>query len=447
MSLILDQITVGSVIVAIVDQDPRLGDGLDLVITSLAMVQGEAGIYQKTGPLPTDWTLSSVDIGALELEDLTNVSVGSKADGQVLFWNQSSGKWESKDYTLQEAYKQDPNGGGATITTDADDGDVIIAGSEKLKVTASGGFEMLRNDVTFNLNGYSGSTSDDSPYQIASYSPDANSVDIVKVFISGIDSSTMDSVSYEKTVKVKNNSGSVSLGAIQSDYTSEDESLKAAKCSFSSDGSSVSVNVIGVAGKSIDWACYLQRVKRLAVVGGGGGGGSILLDASYSAYSYVSVGPNTGSLLFIGEQLSNLSGTLSAISVWFNYFAGNNVQLDLYVASMGVPSGAPLATATINGSAPPISQVDGTDSLIDFVFSAPVILSSSNQYVFVVTPLTNIEKVCITSVGYPDGAMVGAPGYSGLYDGVETAVNGSYSIYENDYGIYGKGRDVRFKLS
>lgn len=41
--------------------------------------------------------------------------------------------------TLQVSYKADVDGGGATITTDVTDGDVVIAGTEKLSVTATGG--------------------------------------------------------------------------------------------------------------------------------------------------------------------------------------------------------------------------------------------------------------------------------------------------------------------
>ena len=44
--------------------------------------------------------------------------------------------------------------------------------------------------------------------------------------------------------------------------------------------------------------------------------------------------------------------------------------------------------------------------------------------------------------------MIGVPGQSIWYwDGQEHAVNSSYSVYENDYGVRGKGRDISFKLS
>lgn len=44
--------------------------------------------------------------------------------------------------TLQAAYKGDVDGGGATITTDVTDGDVIIGGTQKLYVTATGGLKV-----------------------------------------------------------------------------------------------------------------------------------------------------------------------------------------------------------------------------------------------------------------------------------------------------------------
>jgi hypothetical protein len=44
--------------------------------------------------------------------------------------------------TLQTAYDNDLDGGDATITTNVTDGDVVVAGTEQLRVTAAGGFDV-----------------------------------------------------------------------------------------------------------------------------------------------------------------------------------------------------------------------------------------------------------------------------------------------------------------
>ena len=49
---------------------------------------------------------------------------------------------DNANVTLQEAYKNDEDGGDATITTDATDGSVVIAGTESLWVTATGGINL-----------------------------------------------------------------------------------------------------------------------------------------------------------------------------------------------------------------------------------------------------------------------------------------------------------------
>jgi hypothetical protein len=57
---------------------------------------------------------------------------------------------EFDNITLQRAYDNDPDGGNATITTNATDGAVVIAGDQKLQVTATGGIDL---DTGFDMDG------------------------------------------------------------------------------------------------------------------------------------------------------------------------------------------------------------------------------------------------------------------------------------------------------
>jgi hypothetical protein len=70
------------------------------------------------------------------------------ADGAT-DWRRVAYNHEVSDVTLHRAYQNDPDGSGATITTDGEDGAVIIAGSEKLQITATGGLDL---DAGFDMD-------------------------------------------------------------------------------------------------------------------------------------------------------------------------------------------------------------------------------------------------------------------------------------------------------
>lgn len=122
-------------------------------------------------------------------------------------------------------------------------------------------FGMLSNNVAYNAKGSSTSTVSAVNAVVATFSPAADSVELVKIMVTGFDSASNDSVSYERTVRVKNNGGTLSLGTVQSDYTSEDPSLVTANCTFIVNASDIDVRVTGVSGKTITWKCMLQRMR------------------------------------------------------------------------------------------------------------------------------------------------------------------------------------------
>jgi len=65
-------------------------------------------------------------------------------------WNRLTAAGEVAGVTLHQAYKYDVDGGDATITTDAVDGAVVIAGTEKFWITATGGLDL---DSWFDMDG------------------------------------------------------------------------------------------------------------------------------------------------------------------------------------------------------------------------------------------------------------------------------------------------------
>lgn len=120
--------------------------------------------------------------------------------------------------------------------------------------------DVIENNVRYGLRGTSTSTSGSVNAVISSITPANDSVELIKVFVTGVDAA-FDSVAYERTVKVKNVGGTVSLATIQSDYTAEDNSLNTANCTFIVNGNAVDVRVTGVNAKTITWKCVLQRIR------------------------------------------------------------------------------------------------------------------------------------------------------------------------------------------
>ena len=122
-------------------------------------------------------------------------------------------------------------------------------------------FHLEENNVKFNISASSVSTSGAVNAVVASISPAVDSAELLKVMVVGMDSSSKDSVVYERTVRIKNVGGTIGFGAIQADYTSEDVSLVHANCTFIVNASNVDVRVTGVDTKDMTWKCIVHRVR------------------------------------------------------------------------------------------------------------------------------------------------------------------------------------------
>ena len=80
MAVILSQITIGDIRLIVTDSTPNQGAGLNAELGSMVIVQGQNGIYLKTGDQNTDWKLSTVDAAQLgvDLQSLQD-SISSEA--------------------------------------------------------------------------------------------------------------------------------------------------------------------------------------------------------------------------------------------------------------------------------------------------------------------------------------------------------------------------------
>jgi hypothetical protein len=118
------------------------------------------------------------------------------------------------------------------------------------------------NNVQYNVSANSTTTSGAVNAVVASVATSANSVQLVKFFVTGLRTNgSNESVAYERTLRIKNNGGTVTILNVQSDYTSEDGVLNAANVTPIVNGSSVDIRVTGVASANITWKAVLNRIR------------------------------------------------------------------------------------------------------------------------------------------------------------------------------------------
>lgn len=119
-----------------------------------------------------------------------------------------------------------------------------------------------QSNVKYNISANSTTTSGAVNAIVASVTTSTNSVELLKVSVTGLRTNgSNESVAYERTVRVKNNGGTVSLLSAQSDYTSEDGALNAANIAFIVNGTAVDVRVTGVASANITWKAVVNRMR------------------------------------------------------------------------------------------------------------------------------------------------------------------------------------------
>ena len=119
-----------------------------------------------------------------------------------------------------------------------------------------------QSNVKYNISANSTTTSGAVNAVVASVATSTDSVELLKVSITGLRTNgSNQSVAYERTLRIKNNAGTVSVLSVQSDYTSEDAALTAAAIAFIVNGTSVDVRVTGVATADISWKAVLNRMR------------------------------------------------------------------------------------------------------------------------------------------------------------------------------------------
>jgi hypothetical protein len=87
-----------------------------------------------------------------------------------------------------------------------------------------------------------------------------NSVELLKIKFTALNTTTFNSASYERTVRVKNISNTVTTGTFQADYTNEDGPMSPCNVQVVVSGTNILIQAIGIAATNINWKAILDRM-------------------------------------------------------------------------------------------------------------------------------------------------------------------------------------------
>lgn len=121
--------------------------------------------------------------------------------------------------------------------------------------------EIVKNSVTLNIETNSVSTTNATATTLLTLSTSTNTVEYAKFYITAINTTTQTSAAYERSIRIKNASGTVTLGTLQSDYTNEDAGIAAANVQVIVSGTDVLLQAIGIAATNITWKCSMDRMR------------------------------------------------------------------------------------------------------------------------------------------------------------------------------------------
>lgn len=239
MANILGQITVEDILIMTVDADPAASAGTVAPISSTAFFGGVQ--YMKTGAGDTAWSA----IPTVSTDLAAYLKLSGRAGGQVAI----GGTAASDNLAFQS-------------TSNATKGKITFASGmafDEANTRLGIGhlsplfdFDLTKDGGTYGLKTASATTTNATPTPVGSIATLTDNTMLVKVYIVG-DTSTNTSVAYEKTARVVNSAGVVTILTITSDYTSESGALAAASATIVASGVNISAQVTGVAATTIDW--------------------------------------------------------------------------------------------------------------------------------------------------------------------------------------------------
>jgi hypothetical protein len=292
MAVLLDQITIGSAVISVLDSDPSTGAGYSSEISSISLVPSLGKIYWKSGALDTDWSEMASTASITEAAQDAVASALQNSSDITFNYNDASNQIEAL-LTASGASAGTYGSASATVSVTVDaKGRITSISTTPISVTASQvsdfnsaaeaaladelagksnvGHTHVAADITdFNsaaelaLNTYRATvqTTDATPTTIISTPVPLNSIIYVKAFIVGLDTTNRGMV-YERSASFKNVGGTVTqIGNTQSDFTQEQSGVTQANVTVDGSGSNAIVQVSGIAATTINWHSTIQVVS------------------------------------------------------------------------------------------------------------------------------------------------------------------------------------------
>jgi ABC-type transporter Mla subunit MlaD len=262
MALLLDQITIGSTRISVLDSNPNLVSGYESDVGSIALVPSTAKLFFKTASLDTDWTEVATVAGIAEYaQDAVAAALTNSADIQFAYNDLS----DQISATLSASGVVAGTYGNAsqsvTVTVDSK-GRITSMSAQPISIVASqvSDFSSAVDNVV-GIYRATVQTTTNSTTTLLSYTIPSNKAVYVKAYIIGFDTANRAAV-YERSAAGRNNAGAVSqVGVTQSDFTEEITGITTANATIDVSGSAIRVRITGVSGSTINWSATVQIVS------------------------------------------------------------------------------------------------------------------------------------------------------------------------------------------
>lgn len=244
MANVIDQITVGDLTIMNVDAAPGASAGTPAATGSWA-VFGNAW-YIKNSATDTDW----VSIPTAVTDLVAYLKLSGRAGGQIAYGGTAAS--ESLVFHSTSNATKGVISFGSALTVDE------ATGFFGLGVTPTSFFHTKQNTVEHLVDYAQGQTTDAATaLNLVSFTTAAGTVYHIKYTVTGIETTSKDSIALERTIRVKNVGGTVTINTVQSDYTSRDASIAASTIIPTVSTANIILVIHGVASKTINW-----KVKR-----------------------------------------------------------------------------------------------------------------------------------------------------------------------------------------
>lgn len=261
MSNLIDQITIGSIEISVLDADPAQ-TGFQAELGSIAIVPSINKLFHKIGIQNTDWDLIVTKSQLPELaQDAVAQAFASSPDIQLVYNDGADSISAQLTSTGVTAGSFGASNKAVALNIDSK-GRIASAAESLISMPAAQISDF--NSAVESVVGFSKAsiqTSDATETVLWQKVVPANKAFLVKAFVIGMDSSNQAAV-FERSAAVRNSNGTVSkVGQTQSAFTEKTSGTEASNVHVDVVGSLVQVKVIGLPSAQMNWSATVQVVS------------------------------------------------------------------------------------------------------------------------------------------------------------------------------------------